>query len=307
MLIYLSAAAVAIGLAVCAALLLARDTRTATVAHSLTLIHPDQDTRDAAARNELPFAERLVQPFLDVGRRISRALTPAGASDKLTQLLDFAGNPRDWGADRVLALKGVGLLVGALFGLIVGHLRLLGLIEAVGLGAFAFYLPNILLYNMGLHRQEELRLGLADALDMLTVSVRAGQSFDAALQNVAENVTGPVAGEFARIIQEISIGRSRAQAFSSMSERTSVPEIKTFITAMIQADRLGLSIGDVLHEQASHMRLVRRQRAEEMAQKVPVKLMFPMVTCVFPLLFVVLVGPGVFRIIDLFSKTHVFH
>jgi tight adherence protein C len=302
--VYLSALAVALGLAGCTALVLIRRDGSATVAHSLSLIAPDPDAREAAARNELPAGERLVQPVFDLGRRISRALTPAGTNDKLVKLLDFAGNPRDWGADRVLALKGVCLLVGAALGLLFGHVTLLGVVCTIAGGAFGFFLPNLLLYNMGLHRQDELRLGLADALDMLTVCVQAGQSFDAALQNVAQNVEGPVAGEFSRIIQEISIGRSRAEAFSSMAERTTVPEIKTFITAMVQADRLGLGIGGVLHEQAGQMRLVRRQRAEEMAQKVPVKIMVPMVLCVFPLLFVVLIGPGGIQIADLFTHFH---
>jgi len=303
MLIYIAAAAVAVGLAVVSALALGRGTGTATVAHTLSLISPERP-RPGTPRNQLPSGERLVKPLFDLGRRLARLLTPAGAADKMTKLLDFAGNPRDWSADRVLAIKGVGLLVGVLFGLFAGHMTVLGLAEAAVLGVFCFYLPNILIYNLGLRRQEELRLGLADALDMLTVCVHAGQGFDAALHHVAQNITGPVSGEFARIIQEISIGRSRAEAFNSMSERTSVPEIKTFITALVQADRLGLSIGKVLHEQARQMRLVRRQHAEELAQKVPVKLMFPMVLCVFPMLFVVLIGPGVFRIIDIFVRAH---
>lgn len=303
MLIYIAAAAVAIGLAVVSALALGRGSGTATVAHTLSLINPERP-RPGTPRNQLPSSERLVKPLFDLGRRLARLLTPAGAADKMTRLLDFAGNPRDWSADRVLAIKGVGLLVGILFGLLLGHVTVLGLVEAAVLGTFCFHLPNIFIYNLGLHRQEELRLGLADALDMLTVCVQAGQGFDAALHHVAQNITGPVSGEFARIIREISIGRSRAEAFNSMSERTSVPEIKTFITALVQADRLGLSIGKVLHEQATQMRLVRRQHAEELAQKVPVKLMFPMVLCVFPMLFVVLIGPGVFRIIDIFVRAH---
>jgi tight adherence protein C len=165
-----------------------------------------------------------------------------------------------------------------------------------------FYLPDLLIYNAGVKRQDGLRRGLADALDMLTVCVEAGQAFDGALQQVAKSVTGPVAGEFSRVLQEIQIGRSRGAAFQSMSQRTSVPEVKTFVTSLVQADRLGLPIGAVLREQALQMRLVRRQRAEEKAQKVPIKILFPMLLCVFPAMFIVIVGPGAIRVMSSFAN-----
>jgi tight adherence protein C len=154
---------------------------------------------------------------------------------------------------------------------------------------------------MGMKRQDELRRGLADALDMLTVCVEAGQGFDAALMQVARSADGPIAGEFARVLSEIQIGKSRGEAFSSLAARTTVPEAKNFVSALVQADRLGLPIGNVLREQSSQMRLVRRQLAEEKAQKVPVKILFPMLLCIFPALFIVIIGPGVIRIIDTFS------
>jgi tight adherence protein C len=304
MAVYVAAALCAVGLAVACALFLARGTSTASVEHSLGLIRQVAQPHEMA-RNQQSAGDRLLKPLWDFGRAIARRLTPAGATERLTRLLDFAGNPRDYTADRVLAFKGVCLMIGAMVGLFYGHLTLFGLMLAVGIGAFGFYLPDILVYNLGLHRQEELRLGLADALDMLTICVEAGQAFDAAIQQVAQHVTGPVAGEFARVLQETSLGRSRGEAFNSMSARTSVPEIKTFVTAMVQADRLGLPIGSVLHEQAEQMRLIRRQRGEEQAQKVPVKLMFPLVLCIFPVIFVVLIGPGVMRIIDLFTNVKV--
>ena len=151
-------------------------------------------------------------------------------------------------------------------------------------------------------RQEELRRGLADSLDMMTVCVEAGQGFDAALQQVARSVDGPVAGEFARVLSEIQIGKSRGEAFSSMGARTTVPEAKNFISALVQADRLGPPIASVLREQSNQMRLVRRQLAEEKAQKVPVKILFPMLLFIFPALFIVIIGPGAIRMIDAFSS-----
>ena len=132
---------------------------------------------------------------------------------------------------------------------------------------------------------------------MLTVCVEAGLGFDAAILQVARSVEGPIAGEFARLLSEIQIGKSRAEAFAALGERSSVPEIKTFVSALVQADRLGLPIAVVLREQTKEMRIARRQRAEEKAQKVTVKILFPLLLCIFPALFIVIIGPGVIRII----------
>jgi tight adherence protein C len=136
---------------------------------------------------------------------------------------------------------------------------------------------------------------------MLTVCVEAGQSFDGALLQVARSVDGPIAGEFARVLSEIQIGKSRGDAFTSLAKRTSVEEAKNFVTSLVQADRLGLPIASVLREQSTQMRLVRRQRAEEKAQKVPVKIVFPMVLFIFPALFIVVIGPGAIRVMSAFS------
>ena len=167
------------------------------------------------------------------------------------------------------------MILFAVIGLLLGGFSLTGVIIAVGAGAAGLFLPDLLVYNAGLKRQDQLRTGLADALDMLTVCMEAGQSFDGALLQVARSVEGPIAGEFARVLSEIQIGNTRGQAFQGMGERTTPPEVKTFVSAIVQADRLGLPIANVLREQAKEMRLVRRQRAEEKAQKVPVKILFP--------------------------------
>jgi tight adherence protein C len=228
-------------------------------------------------------------------------LSPTGANDSLVRRLDLAGNPQAWTAERIMGTKGVGLLVGAVLGLAFGGVSLKGLLIGAAAGAAGFFLPDLLLMNIGQKRQEELRLGLADALDMLTVCVEAGQGFDGALMQVARATTGPISGEFARVLSEIQIGKSRGEAFSSLAARTSVTEAKTFVSALVQADRLGLPIGNVLREQSIQMRLVRRQRAEEKAMKVPVKILFPMLLCIFPALFIVIIGPGAIRIVNTFS------
>jgi tight adherence protein C len=271
-------------------------------ARSLALIE-HQISREEVAQADLPFRERLIQPLLHQTRGIAVRLSPKGTHARLQRLLDLAGNPGGWTSERLMGAKGAGLLTGAVLGLVLGGFDIRGFVICAVAAAAGFFIPDLLVYNMGLKRQDELRRGLADALDMLTVCVEAGQGFDAALMQVAKAVHGPVAGEFARVLSEIQIGKSRGEAFSSLADRSSVPEVKTFVASLVQADRLGLPIGAVLREQSTQMRLVRRQRAEEQAQKVPVKIMFPMLLCIFPTIFIVIIGPGVMRIMDSFGGT----
>jgi tight adherence protein C len=270
------------------------------VARSLAIIE-QQITHNEVGKSELPAHDRLVTPVFDRFRRIGLVFSPRGTSDRLARMLDVAGNPPDWPVERVLGAKGVSMIVFAVIGLLLGGLSLTGMIVAVIAGAAGLFLPDLLLYNAGLKRQDQLRTGLADALDMLTVCMEAGQSFDGALLQVARSVEGPIAGEFARVLSEIQIGRTRGQAFQGMGERTTPPEVKTFVSAIVQADRLGLPVANVLREQAREMRLIRRQRAEEKAQKIPVKILFPMLFCIFPALLVVVIGPGTIRIMGMFA------
>ena len=273
---------------------------TTGVARSLAMIE-NTVSHAEVGRNELPALDRIVVPFFSKMKSLALRLSPSGTGDRLSRMLDMAGNPVAWTVERLLGFKGAGLLVGGLLGMFFGGLSLKGVLFGA-LGATAgFLLPDLLVYNIGAKRQEVLRRGLADALDMLTVCVEAGQGFDASILHVARSVEGPVAGEFARVLAEIQIGKSRGAAFTSLAARTKVAEVRTFVTALVQADRLGLPIGGVLREQSVQMRLVRRQRAEEKAQKVPVKILFPMLLCIFPALFIVIIGPGAIRMIDTFS------
>ncbi|MEI8411419.1 MULTISPECIES: type II secretion system F family protein [unclassified Kribbella] len=237
-------------------------------------------------------------------RVIAVRLSPSGIGTTLQRRLDLAGNPSGWTPDRILAAKGLGLFIlggaGALYGLRTIGLLIVGGAVAATAG---FFLPDILLYNAGAKRQEKIQKALPDALDMLTVCVEAGLGFDAALAQVARNTTGPLAAEFSRVLQEIQIGKSRSQALRAMTDRTTVPELRSFVSALVQAGELGITIADVLREQAKEMRLRRRQRAEEKAQKVPVKILFPLVFCLFPSMFIVILGPGAISIAQvLFRK-----
>jgi len=271
------------------------------VARSLAMIEKAVSPEEVG-RGELSFTDRLIIPFFDGMKRIALRLSRSGTGDRLTRLLDLAGNPSGLTLERLLGFKGAGLLLGGVLGFFYGGVSLKGLLFGA-LGATAgFLLPDLWVMNTGSKRQDVLRRGLADALDMLTVCVEAGQGFDGAILHVAQSVEGPVAGEFARVLAEIQIGKSRGAAFSSLTARTKVPEIRTFVTALVQADRLGLPIGGVLREQSVQMRLIRRQRAEEKAAKIPVKILMPMLLCIFPALFIVIIGPGAIQMIHTFSK-----
>jgi tight adherence protein C len=246
------------------------------------LVQPDSD----------PFA--VLPDWLQwLGRRLS----PAGITGNLERRLDLAGNPPRWTSDRILAVKGLGLVAVAVLGGLCGLHNVGLLFLYAGLGAFAgFFLPDVLLYNSGLKRQQKILMNLPDALDMLTVCVEAGLGFNAALGQVARNTQGPLSAEFARALQEMQIGLSRSQALRGMVTRTTVPELRTFVSVLVQASDLGIPVGQVLREQALEMRARRRQRAEEQAQKVPVKIMFPLILCLFPALMVVVIGPGAISI-----------
>ncbi len=229
--------------------------------------------------------------------RLAVRLSPAGIATILQRRLDIAGNPKGWTTDRMLAVKGLGLIALGVLGALYGVHNPALLIVGSGLGAvIGFFLPDLLLYNSGAKRQQKIPRALPDALDMLTICVEAGLGFDAALAQIARHTKGPVAAEFSRMLQEMQIGKSRSEALRAMGERTTVPELKAFTSAMIQAAELGIPIAHVLREQAKEMRVRRRQRAEAQAQKVPVKITFPLILCIFPALLIIVMGPAVMEL-----------
>lgn len=250
---------------------------------------------------ERDFAERVLVPGGARLAALARALSPKGVATRIQGRLDLAGNPRGWTVDRILAFKGLGVIVGPVLGLLIHVSPALRVLLALGFGAIGFFAIDVYIYNSGLHRQEEMQRTLSDAMDLLTICVEAGLGFDAALAQVATNVPGPIGGEFQRVLQEMQIGKTRTDAFRSLADRTSVPELRAFVSSLVQADTFGIPIANVLREQSRENRLKRRQRAEERAQKVPVKIMVPLVLFIFPALFIVIIGPGVLHIIANFS------
>ena len=259
-------------------------------------------TAPAAIQKELEpsFSERVTTPLLHRFVGIGRKLTPEDYADRIRRRLDVAGNPVGWTVDRVTSLKFVGFAVALTGSLIVSLMMSLGLLQALGLGVaaalFGYCSPNIYLYNIGTKRTADMRKALPDSLDLLTISVEAGLAFDAALQQVSRNTEGPLANEFARVLQEMQIGLGRSKALRALGDRSTLVELRSFVSAMVQADAFGIPIGKVLRIQASEIRVKRRQAAEEQAQKVAVKLMIPLILCILPCLFIAVMGPAVITI-----------
>jgi tight adherence protein C len=255
---------------------------------------------------EVPFTTRVLLPTFARLTRLGRALTAAGQVNRMKRRLDLAGNPVGWDVDRVLAFKVVGLVAGVLLGGLATFALGMGLLSALGLTIAVtlagFFTPDLVLYQKGYNRTEQMRRELPDALDLLSISVEAGLGFDAALSQVARNTTGPLADEFFRVLQEMQIGTGRAAAMKALGERTDLPELRGFVTSMVQADSFGIPVANVLRVQAAEMRVKRSQLAEERAQKVPVKILFPLIFCVLPQLFIVILGPAAITIYKQFFQ-----
>lgn len=264
--------------------------------------------RISALQEELarPFLDRVIIPVMRIFTKIGKRLTPAGYLENIRHRLELAGKAKDFDADRFLAFKGFCLIASggliSLFVLFGGRSAAQVLLGAIFI-VFCFFLPDLWLGRRMAKRQKAIRLALPDMLDLLTISVEAGLGFDAALHKVVKNTTGPLSEEFFRLLQEIQLGTSRSEAFRNLGRRTQVDELGSFILAMLQAEVFGISIGKVLRVQAKELRIKRQQRAEEMAQKAPVKIIFPLVICIFPAVLVVIMGPAVIQIYESILKS----
>jgi tight adherence protein C len=267
------------------------------VGRSLAALDAISSRREEVRRElDRPFAERVLGPIVTRLSRIGSQFSPKDESSKLRHRIDLAGNPAGWNVERILAFKVIGLTCGLFVGIglplgLGGGLAVTAGV-AVLLAPLGYFAPDLALYQIAYNRNERIRRDLPDSMDLLTISVEAGLPFDAALSQVARNTRGPLADELFRVLQEMQIGLARIDALRAVAERTNVPELRGFVTAMVQADTFGIPVANVLRVQARDLRVKRSQRAEEVAQKVPVKILFPLVFCILPALFIVVMGPA---------------
>jgi tight adherence protein C len=269
---------------------------------SFELAPTDVRARELAA----PARTRLIFPGMRRVATAARRLTPAGVIERLRDELVYAGSPSAWDAERVLVAK---LLLAVLlailgfsFGVALFAQPILAFMTSAGGAFLGWYAPEWIVRSRAASRQDEIARALPDALDLLSITVEAGLGFDAALQRVSREMGGPLGQELHRVVQEMRLGKSRQAALRGLSERTNVPALREFVLAMVQADIFGISITQVLQVQAEELRLKRRQAVEEKAQRVPVKMIFPLVMCILPATFIVLVGPAALRIADVFTS-----
>jgi tight adherence protein C len=216
-----------------------------------------------------------------------------------------AGRPADWTVDKLLALKLLWVPSGAALLILAIATRqppVIVLLVAVA-SITIYFVPDLLLLSRGQERAQRIQIELADTLDQMTIAVEAGLGFDAAMARAAVNGRGALAEEFTRTLQDIRMGRSRREAFEDLGARNQVPDLRLFVRAILQADAYGISIGDVLRTQAAELRLKRKQRAEEKAQQVPVKVLMPLMLCILPVLFIVVLAPAVMGVIGAFGRT----
>ncbi|OMH34280.1 type II secretion system F family protein [Tersicoccus sp. Bi-70] len=237
------------------------------------------------------------------GQRLAafaRRFTPGSFIARLDRQLARAGRPASWPMWRVLSAKVVLAAVAAVLGLLfaAGSPDVRRLLLAILATAVCYFVPDLLLYSRGMERQAAIARELPDTLDQMTIAVEAGLGFEGAMSRAAYNGKGALAEELVRTIQDMQVGRSRREAYTDLSERTGVADLRRFVRSIIQADQYGIAISGVLRTQAAEMRLKRRQRAEEKAMQIPVKVLFPLMFCILPVLFIIMVGPAAIGVIN---------
>lgn len=249
-----------------------------------------------------PLGERLFGPVLQSINNLVVSVTPKHIVDAVKNKLDATGNPWNMTPGDYILMRVVTLAILpiAAFGLALGLGPSTALLLAFVVAALGWLVPEMMMQSKRKEREKQIRKSLPDVLDLLTVSVEAGLGFDAALAKVVERKKGPLADEFALLLQEIRMGKSRRDALREVSERVKIDDITSFIASVIQADQLGVSIANILRIQSAQVRTKRRQQAEEAGMKAPVKMLFPLIFFIFPTLFVVLLGPAIIQVATTF-------
>lgn len=254
----------------------------------------------------IPFNERVIRPLLENCGRTVRRFAPRSVQRTVERRLVQAGHPNRLQtgtflgvmALSALALPAVTLLLGMTLALPVRII--IGLMMLMGFAGL--FIPWFWLSKKATERQQAVDLALPDAIDLLVVSVEAGLAFDMALAKVTEKMQGPLPNEFARALNEIRLGKLRRAALKDMADRVGAKTLSSFINTVVQGTQMGVSLGNMLRVQSERVRQERRQRAQEMAMKAPIKMLFPMIFFIFPALFVVLLGPAAIRMIHAFMN-----
>lgn len=243
-----------------------------------------------------PFSQRILFPLIQASAQFMGRFTPQQTLESTRHKLELAGNPNNWSATEFLGIRFLAaILLTALtfFLTMMADLDLTRRLLFIGVtGVLGFFLPVIWLGSRIRSRQDEIIKTLPDALDLLTISVEAGLPFDGAMQRVAEKWDNELSKGFQRVLTELRVGKARTEALRDMSQRMDVPDVTSFVAALIQAETLGISIAKVLRIQSEQMRIKRRQRAEEKAQQAPIKMLIPMTFLIFPTILIVILGPA---------------
>ena len=258
--------------------------------------HTDERQQELA----LSWRERLVQPVLEALSSGSERFTPAGYREKMAKKLRAAGRGSDLDIERFLAVRI--LTLAAVVPVVLVLMSAFGASKSgLAVTGFAVVLltmgPGIMLNRRVVERQLAISKALPDVLDLLVISIEAGLGFEQALDRTVSSVPGPLTDEFSRVLGEVRAGANRGDAMRAFAERVDVEEVRGFVLAVLQADTFGVSIGRMLRGQADELRVRRRQQAQEKAMKAPVKMLIPMVFCIFPAIFVVIIGPAIINII----------
>lgn len=250
--------------------------------------------RALAVREETKPSGKRVMAVNRLPRGWLASLTPQKMLDRVERNLVLAGRPASWSLDKVVLYKPIGLAFG-LFFLFVTVTKGSGLLVVFGLlmVPLGYLVPDLLIYNLAIKRQQQIQKELPDLLDQIVISIEAGVGFEQALGRAGERNTGPLADEVLRLTQDMTVGLSRREAYMALADRTTVDDLRNFCRAVVQAEEYGISIASVVRSQAVELRHGRRMRAEAEAQKVPVKILIPLMLCVLPVLFVIVLGPAV--------------
>lgn len=254
----------------------------------------------------IPFYERVIEPMSESFSDFITKITPSGMKKRTEEKLIRAGRPLNIDSNKWFMLR---ITIGFMIPLAIiillyinNNINLNSIFFILTIALFFNILPNLFLVQATNSRKRNIIITLPDILDLMTVSIEAGLSFDGALSRLVDKMEGVLSDEFNRVLNEMRMGKSRREALKDMSNRCDVPDLTTLIGALIQADELGVSISNVIRIQSIQMRQKRRQRAQEKAMKAPVKMLFPLILFIFPSIFAVLLGPAVIRMIEVFSK-----